>query len=147
MRRRGHALGPRRASRRQKHTRAAGLCKMRSTPDDGQTEDCLRWWRRGWGVSNWRHVLERGYLWSWRVVVTWSWRGVGAAGGCVGGGAPATGGKAAVNHPRSPTLPLASFPGRKKQSSQNNAVILAASACVRGDKFSNSQGKGGAKTH
>lgn len=36
------------------------------------------------------------------------------------------GGKAVVNQPRSPTLPLASFPRRKKQSSQNNAVILAA---------------------
>lgn len=95
----------------------------------------------GGGVSDWRHVLERGYLWSWRVVVTWSWRGVGAEGGCVGGG------EAVVNRPRSPTLPLASFPRRKKQSSQNNAVILAASACVRGDKFSNSPATGGAKTH
>lgn len=29
-----------------------------------------------------------GGVWSWRVVVvTWSWPGVGEAGGCVGGGA------------------------------------------------------------
>lgn len=36
-----------------------------------------------------------------------------------------TGGKAAVNQSRSPTLPLAPrSPGREKQSSQNNAVIL-----------------------
>lgn len=36
------------------------------------------------------------------------------------------GGKTAVNQSRSPTLPLGPrSPGRDKQSSQNNAVILA----------------------
>lgn len=54
----------------------------------------------------------------------------------------AAGGKAVVNRPGSPTLPLASFLGREKQSSQNNAVILAARACVRGGKFSNGKAKG-----
>lgn len=44
----------------------------------------------GGEAPNWRRALEQASLRSWHVVVvTWSWMGGGAEGGCVGGGATA----------------------------------------------------------
>ena len=59
-------------------------------------------------------MLELGYLWSWPVVVVmWTWQAVDAE-GAVGVAVPQpTRGQAVVNQSRSPTLPLASLPGRK----------------------------------
>lgn len=105
-----------------KHTHVWPVNKtqMSSVPDDGQNVYTNGWRERERESTqqgpDGRLALERGHSRSCRVVVVmWTWHAVDAEGGYAAGVAvpQPTRGKAVVNQSRSPTLPLASLPGRK----------------------------------